>query len=206
MFYPAKLPSLLAVVSVSLKKEVRGEGRGGEGKETGSFSFPTLSPAFTLCFFIPRATFVLVTQDLKETETTATQATSSCKPAFNPYISSGHFWNLDSLKRWSGACFFKCMETFLSPSAYFKIKTCSIVAQFLAHKPVNFASLTDSFIVSFSNYWNLNANAANINQLSGPEKFPGISRKRAQAPVTYTFLASRGCLLTRDSTVVPCNV
>ena len=29
----------------------------------------------------------------------------------------------------------------------FKIKTCWTVAQFLAHKPVNFALLTDSFIV-----------------------------------------------------------
>ena len=29
-----------------------------------------------------------------------------------------------------------------------------MVAQFPAHKPINFASLTDSFIVSFSNYWN----------------------------------------------------
>ena len=31
-----------------------------------------------------------------------------------------------------------------------KSKTCWIVAQFLAHKSISFASLTDSFIVSFS--------------------------------------------------------
>ena len=37
------------------------------------------------------------------------------------------------------------------PESKFKIKTCWMVAQFLAHKPVNSASLTrDSFIVSFS--------------------------------------------------------
>ena len=38
----------------------------------------------------------------------------------------------------------------LFPKANFKIKTCWIVVQFLAHKPVSFASLTDSFIVSLS--------------------------------------------------------
>ena len=39
---------------------------------------------------------------------------------------------------------------FSGPKANFEIKTCLIVAQFLAHKPVNSASLTDTFIVSFS--------------------------------------------------------
>ena len=39
---------------------------------------------------------------------------------------------------------------FSGPKVNFKIKTFVIVAQFLAHKPVNFASLTDSFIVSLS--------------------------------------------------------
>ena len=38
----------------------------------------------------------------------------------------------------------------LGPKANFEIQTCWIVAQFLAYKPVNFASLTDSFIVLFS--------------------------------------------------------
>ena len=44
---------------------------------------------------------------------------------------------------------------FSSPKANFEVKTCKllIVAQFLAHKPVNFASLT--FILPiFQNYWN----------------------------------------------------
>jgi len=35
---------------------------------------------------------------------------------------------------------------FFDLKANFKIKTCWIVAQFLAHKPVNFASLTDRCI------------------------------------------------------------
>ena len=100
----------------------------------------------------------------------------------------------------------KAGKHFLSRKANFQIKTCWIVAQFLAHKPVNFASLTDSFIVSFANYWSFNANTANINQLSGPEKFPGISRNGAQAPVTYTFFASGGCPLTSLSMVVSYNV
>ena len=39
---------------------------------------------------------------------------------------------------------------FSGPKANFKNKTCLIVAQGLAHKPVNFVSLTDSFIVLFS--------------------------------------------------------
>ena len=40
---------------------------------------------------------------------------------------------------------------FSGPKApIFKSETCSKVAQFLAHKSVNFASLNDSFIVSFS--------------------------------------------------------
>ena len=48
------------------------------------------------------------------------------------------------------------------PKANFKFKTFWKVAQFLAYKPLNFASWTVSFIVSFSklyhsqNYWNFN--------------------------------------------------
>ena len=154
---------------------------------------------------MPRATFVLTTLDLKGTDTTAKQVTSSCKRPFNPYIFSGHLWNLDSLKR-LGPVSPKARKRFLSRKANFQIKTCWIEVQFLAHKPVNFAWLNDSFIVSFANYWSLNANTANINQLSGPEKFPGMSRIGAQAPVTYTFFASGGCPLTRLSMVVSYNV
>ena len=39
---------------------------------------------------------------------------------------------------------------FSGPKANFKFKTCWIAAQFLGHKPVNFASFTDSFIVLLS--------------------------------------------------------
>ena len=38
---------------------------------------------------------------------------------------------------------------FSGPKTNFKIKTCWILAEFLAHKPVSFALLTDSSIVSF---------------------------------------------------------
>ena len=39
---------------------------------------------------------------------------------------------------------------FSGPKTNFKIKTCLMVAKGLPHKPVNFVSLTDSFIVLFS--------------------------------------------------------
>ena len=38
----------------------------------------------------------------------------------------------------------------LGPKANFVIKACWILAQFLAHKPVNFALLTDTLMVPFS--------------------------------------------------------
>ena len=70
--------------------------------------------------------------------------------------------------------------------AKFKIKTCSIVAQFLALKPLKFASLTESFNASFSKHVIetviLNANMSNIKQLFNPEKLPGLSRNRPQGP------------------------
>ena len=56
-----------------------------------------------------------------------------------------------------------------------------MVAQFLAHKTVTIASLTDSFILLLFKIIEtliLNANAANTTQLSGPKKLPGLSRKR----------------------------
>ena len=112
MLYPSKLTSLLAV-----------EGRGGGGwAENGRKPFPFLSsacpPHFLFCIFMPRATFVLATLDLKGTDTTATQATSSCERPFNLYIFSGHLWNLDSLKR-RGTCFSKGPRTFFKPEGKF---------------------------------------------------------------------------------------
>ena len=53
---------------------------------------------------------------------------------------------------WTWARFLKGLVTFLGPKANFKITTSCIAivaAQFLAHKPINPASLNDSFIVSF---------------------------------------------------------
>ena len=41
-------------------------------------------------------------------------------------------------------------SNFLGPKANFKIKTYLIAAQFLAHKPVNFALLIDNYIESLS--------------------------------------------------------
>ena len=47
-------------------------------------------------------------------------------------------------------------------------------AQFLAHKPVNFASLTDSFIVSFSKLlklWSWMKTRQTLNSFSGPKSY-----------------------------------
>ena len=69
---------------------------------------------------------------------------------------------------------------FSGAKANFEIKTCWIVAQFLAHKPDSFASLTDSFIVLFSKLvklWSwMQTRPANIKQLFGPEKLSRLSR------------------------------
>ena len=62
------------------------------------------------------------------------------------------------------------------------IKTCRMVAQFLAHKPVNSALLTDSFILSFSKLlklWSWMQTRQTQIQLSGPRKVTGTSEKRA---------------------------
>ena len=70
---------------------------------------------------------------------------------------------------------------FLERPGNFKITTCWIVAQFQAYKPVNFASLNDSFLVSFLKIietFILNANTTSLKHISGPEKFRGLSRNR----------------------------
>ena len=66
------------------------------------------------------------------------------------------------------------IRNFLGPKANFEMKTCWIVAQFLDHKPVNCASLTDTFIESFSKLLILNANTVNIKSLSGPKSYRNI--------------------------------
>ena len=64
---------------------------------------------------------------------------------------------------------------FLGQKANFDIKTCWIVAQFQAHKLVNFGSLTDSFIVSFSKLLNVDLECKQ--QLFGPQTLLGLSGK-----------------------------
>ena len=63
-----------------------------------------------------------------------------------------------------------------------------MVAQFPAHKPVNFASLTYNFIVTFSKSFGetliLNANTANKNSFPGAKSYRGslqINLWRAKA-------------------------
>ena len=71
--------------------------------------------------------------------------------------------------------FFEGPGNFSGPKGNFEIKTCYIAAQFLAHKPVNSASLTNSFIVlhifKIMETSILNANTTNAKQLSGPESY-----------------------------------
>ena len=55
---------------------------------------------------------------------------------------------LQTVRAWGP--FLERPDNFSGPKANFEIKTCWIVAQFLSHKPANFASLTDSFIIAFS--------------------------------------------------------
>ena len=80
---------------------------------------------------------------------------------------------------------------FSRPKANFEVKTCKllIVAQFLAHKPVNFASLTDAFILPIFKITEtliLNANTENIKQLFGPEKLSGL-RETGPTALIITF-------------------
>ena len=71
---------------------------------------------------------------------------------------------------------------FSGPKGNFEIKTCYIAVQFLAHKPVNFASFTNSCIVlhilKITETSILNANTTNAKQLSGPEKLRRLSGNR----------------------------
>ena len=46
--------------------------------------------------------------------------------------------------------FFERPGNFSVPKVKFEIKTCWIVVQFLAHKPVNFTSWTDDFILVYT--------------------------------------------------------
>ena len=65
-------------------------------------------------------------------------------------------------------------RNFLGPKANFEMKTGWIVAQFLDHEPVNCASLTDTFIESFSKLLILNTNTVNMKSLSGTKSYRDI--------------------------------
>ena len=69
-------------------------------------------------------------------------------------------------------------RNFLGAKANFKIRICWIVAQFLAHKPVNFASLTDSFIISFSKLLEPWSWMQTRNSFLGAKKLSRLSRNR----------------------------
>ena len=90
--------------------------------------------------------------------------------------------NFSFKPKWTGARFSKGPKNFLGLKANFKIRICWIVAQFLAHKPVNLASLTDSFIISFQNYWNLDLECKHETflgpKLFGAEKLLRLLRNR----------------------------
>ena len=71
-----------------------------------------------------------------------------------------------------------------------------MVAQFLAHKPVNSVSLTDSFIVSFSKLlklWSWMQTRETQSNFPSPEKLPGLSRNEPQgtgiSPASYELHA-----------------
>ena len=79
-------------------------------------------------------------------------------------------------------------DIFSGSKTNFEIKTCWIVPQFPAQKPVNFASLSDSFIVPFSKLlklWSWMQTRQTKNSFPGPEKLPGLSRYGPR-PVTLT--------------------
>ena len=60
-------------------------------------------------------------------------------------VKENHPWKEDTK-----GPFFERPGNFSVPKVKFEIKTCWIVAQFLAHKPVNFTSWTDDFILVYT--------------------------------------------------------
>ena len=70
---------------------------------------------------------------------------------------------------------------FSGPKANYKVKTCWMVALFLAQKPVNFASLTDSLIWFSKLMFEALILNANTKRLFGAEELSQLSRNRPQA-------------------------
>ena len=84
-----------------------------------------------------------------------------------------------------------------SPKANFVVKTCWIVAQFVAHKAVNFASLNVNFIVRFSKLlklWSWMQTRQTKNRFSGPKSYRDFGET---GPWAELFIA--GLKLTRVS-------
>ena len=80
----------------------------------------------------------------------------------------------------------KARKLFGPAKASFKVKTCWILAQLLPHKPVNFASLTDSFITSFKIIETLILNV-NTKQNFRGRKVIGTFEKQAAGPNYTTY-------------------
>ena len=99
---------------------------------------------------------------------------------FSPRPRSARFTRRFCFSHWGP--FLERPGKFSGPKANFKITTCWIVAQLLAHKQVNFASLNDGFLVLLLKIIEpliLNATTTSLKHLSRPEKFRGLSRNRA---------------------------
>ena len=98
------------------------------------------------------------------------------------YLISGPKSYRDFRESGPRAPFLERPVNFSGRKANFKIKTSWIVAQFLAHKPVNVALLSDSFSYHFQNYWNfdLACKRGKHKQLFEPQQLPGLSRNGSQ--------------------------
>ena len=92
--------------------------------------------------------------------------------------------------------FFERPRNFLGPKANFKIRICWIVAQFLAHKPVNFPSLTDSFIISFSKLLEPWSWMQTRNSFLGPKSYQDFSET---GPWSVVYLSMSNIRATKTT-------
>ena len=76
---------------------------------------------------------------------------------------------------------------FSGAKANFKITTCWIVAQFLAHKPFNFVSLTDSFIVLFSKLLDFWSWMQTQKRFPGPKRFRDFRETDRSSEKNYSY-------------------
>ena len=83
-----------------------------------------------------------------------------------------------SLTLRTGGPFLQRFGNFSIPKANFKLKTCWKVAQFLAHKPLNFVSLTDTLL--------LNTNTTNKNSFPMARKVTETFRETGPRKEKYT--------------------